>query len=745
MASVGGLEPWDNDPHSVYAARRMLDRDPDTPPRNSPVGGSRSSPSLGRSGGKGRRRGGSAAARGGLPGVGSPLPEEVGTPAFAMLQAQTAVSQVRSLARLSVEKNNDVVAFGKEMNAELRQLRKRMERERKEAERHETLEDRIARAAGHVDDMRDELSDLGLLRIKKEQELVELGDELRTNRVTIAGMSTSVTDNPAQRRLGVVTAKYDQVESDRDQLEAYRPTLEGLERRARRNRAAAENEIEQLQAVMADAKGEIESMRETLRLLQAVHISTTRDRKQYMQTLVADKLSHVEQLKMRQAMISMERQIENDNKERQDARIKELNRPAELEKQKNLAALAASGFEKKRMHKARLEAESREAVLAAAMRRIETETGVSSAEEFVARWERHATLNEQQQSIAVAKKHRQQDLQAEQVRSPRHLILRTLHSLDLSCNKRRRVGPQERLAEELEELTLAEAGTSADEKDNDMSARPNKKAELVEFEHNSSLLNASTQRAADLSREASDTTRLVILVRETLLGMLLRVCPRESRSTRWAAEKWDLDPLGVVQEVSMVVHAMGTEVFDGAMPTAEQVQEKVGRDTEWQHVIVENMQSVEFRKYNTRVRPLAQGQRENGRDRVLSEKASHAPAVSDQADMRTHLGAAGYKARDILGKARRVGMIGERERKDPYGMRKKKKKKRKPEAVDGEAGDQEGQEPAAGQWDGEADGGPAGAYPEQGEEEPVGDDSDGEEEDDDDEDAELEFGTDYEV
>ena len=96
-----------------------------------------------------------------------------------------------------------------------------------------------------------------------------------------------------------------------------------------------------------------------------------------------------------------------------------------LRQQKNLAALAASGFEKKRMHKARLEAESREAVLAAAMRRIETETGVSSAEEFVARWERHATMNEQQQSIAVAKKHRQQDLQAEQVRSPSHLILRT--------------------------------------------------------------------------------------------------------------------------------------------------------------------------------------------------------------------------------------------------------------------------------------------------------------------------------
>ena len=64
-----------------------------------------------------------------------------------------------------------------------------------------------------------------------------------------------------------------------------------------------------------------------------------------------------------------------------------------------------------------------------------------------------------------------------------------------------------------------------------MSARPKKKAELVEFEHNSSLLNASTQRAAELSRDASDTTRLVILVRETLLGMLLRVCPRESRST----------------------------------------------------------------------------------------------------------------------------------------------------------------------------------------------------------------------
>ena len=49
-----------------------------------------------------------------------------------------------------------------------------------------------------------------------------------------------------------------------------------------------------------------------------------------MQTLVADKLSHVEQLKMRQSMISMERQIENDNKERQDARIKELNKKYEV-------------------------------------------------------------------------------------------------------------------------------------------------------------------------------------------------------------------------------------------------------------------------------------------------------------------------------------------------------------------------------------------------------------------------------
>jgi hypothetical protein len=643
------VEPWAEVSDARVLHQQLTSSSPRSPlsvhdhhsAHSSPVAHSRSAPNLGRSPKKKRGSGGGGGGvRAHLPAISSP--EQSGTPAFAMLQARTAVAQVRSLARLSSEKNEEIIKFGEHVNIELRALRKRMESQRQEDAQHETLEHRAAKAGGVVDDMREELSQLAQKRQKKAQLLLELTDALQTAKATVKGMSNSPADSPDAVRLGVVTAKYEGVEADRMQMVQYRGTLVTLHKRARRACSGTQSDIEQLQGVIHDASGEIESMKETLRLLQAVHISTNNERNQYLKSLVMDKMVHAEQLKMRQRMITMERQVDIDNKKREEARIRELNRPKEQAKRKNLAAAAGIGFQKQGLAKAREETGARERALQAGMRRLEVETGITTAEELIKRWEQHEAMSAEQQNTAVGTKRR-------------------LHEVEAT---------KARFDEELQALVLMDREKEQQKTDSAAAvAAPSGAKGMASFERQNALLQAATGMVSERMEAAEKTEALLIRVRETLLGMLLRVCPRETRSTHWAAMQWDKDPIDVVNEISMVVHAMGTEICGGEMPTQEYIDSKVAENSDWQNVIISNMESDDFRKYNTRVAPINLHHGNYSGVTILSEKAGHAPTAVAAEDHRAHFGRGHFKASEILSNARRAGMIDESIDNDPYGMR----------------------------------------------------------------------------
>ena len=641
---MDAIEPW-----AAVSGARMLHRQlrsSNSPrsPSSDRILHSRSETSLGRSPGKHKRRG-SGGSRSGLPTISSP--EQKGTPAFAMLQAKTAVAQVRSLARLSTEKNDEIIKFSEHVNAELRALRRRMESQRQEDAKHETLEHRVAKAGGVVDDMREELSQLAQKRKKKSQLLVDLTDELRVVNVSVESMSHSTVDSPDTIRLGVVKAKYENVETDRLQMVEYSRTLDQLRRRARNACSSVQTDINQLQAVISDAAGEIDSMRETLRLLQSVHVSTSNERNEYLKSLVMDKMVHAEQLKMRQQMISMERQVDIDNKKRQEARDQALNRPQQKIRRKQLADVTKLGFQKKSLATVREETTARRRALEGGMRRLQVETGITSAGDLVARWRQHQAMSAELQNTAVSTKRRLHEVQAE----------------------------KERLSEELQSFALQEEDQSGEQERHRMhgqtTAVGGSVAAMASFEQQSALIQAAEEMVSERMAAAAKLEGLKVRVRESLLGLLLRVCPRETRSTRWAAEQWDQDPIDVINEIGMVVYAMGTEVCDGDMPTQEYVASRIGDKSEWKSVIISNMQSDDFQKYNTRVAPI------NLRSPILSEKAAHAPTAVVAEDHRAHLGRGQFKAGEILSRARAVGMIDRNPDKDPYGMRKGRKHKKR--------------------------------------------------------------------
>jgi hypothetical protein len=639
---MDAIEPWAAVSDARMLHRQLRSSNSPRSPSSDRTLHSRSETSLGRSPGKHKRRG-SGGSRSGLPAISSP--EQTGTPAFAMLQAKTAVAQVRSLARLSTEKNDEIIKFGEHVNTELRALRRRMESQRQEDAKHETLEHRVAKAGGVVDDMREELSQLAQKRQKKSQLLVDLTDELRVVNASVASMSNSTADSPDAVRLGVVKAKYENVEADRLQMVEYSRTLDTLRRRARNACSSAQTDISQLQAVISDATGEIDSMRETLRLLQAVHVSTSNERNEYLKSLVMDKMAHAEQLKMRQQMISMERQVDIDNKKREEARVQALNRPQEKIRRKQLGEVAKVGFQKKALAKVREETTARRRALEGGMRRLEVETGITSAGDLLARWRQHGTMGAELQNTAVGTKRRLHEVQAE----------------------------KERLGEELQSFALQEDQSGEQERHRmhgQTIAAGGSVAAMTSFEQQSALIQAAEEMVSERMAAAAKLEGLKVRVRESLLGLLLRVCPRETRSTRWAAEQWDQDPIDVINEIGMVVYAMGTEVCDGDMPTQAYVDSRIGDKSEWKSVIISNMQSDDFRKYNTRVAPI------NLRSPVLSEKAAHAPTAVVAEDHRDHLGRGQFKAGEILSRARAAGMIDGKPDKDPYGMRKGKKHKK---------------------------------------------------------------------
>ena len=404
-----------------------------------------------------------------------------------------------------------------------------------------------------------------------------------------------------------------------------------------------------------EATGEIDSMRETLRLLQAVHISTNNERNEYLKSLVMDKLVHAEQLKMRQRMISMERQVDIDNKKREEARIQALNRPQEKVRRKQLAEAAKIGFEKKALAKVRAETTAREQALEAGMRRLEVETGITTAGDLISRWGQHAATGSELQNTAVGTKRKLYEVQAE----------------------------KDRLTEELESLTIRE-GRSADQQqhatDHATVAAAVPAASMASFEQHSSLLQAAEEMACERAEAAFKLEELAVHVRETLLGLLLRVCPRETRSTRWAAERWNADPIDVMTEIAMVVHAMGTEICDGEMPTQEFVDSRIGDKSEWKSVIFSNMQSDDFQKYNTRVAPINLHHGNYSGVRILSHMAAHAPTAVVAEDHRAHLGRGDFKAAGILAKAKSAGMIEEQVDKDPYGVHGQKRQGAAPQA-----------------------------------------------------------------
>ena len=662
MAAIGAeLEPW----AAVSEARRMLDRQPPSPRSPNLSGplrqGSTPEPNL-RSPHKKKR-----ASRQNLPAVSSP--EQAGTPGFAMLQAQTAVAQVRSLARLSIQKNREIVEFGTHVNTELHALRKRMENERQEDKMHETLEHRVARGGGVVDDMREELSGLAIKRRKKEQYLVDLTDEQRENRVMVLqGMSNSPADSPDAVRLGVVKAKYESIQADHEQMLDYRPTLVTLHRRAREACLGAQGDIKQLQTVISDADGEASSMRETLRLLQAMHVSTNNERNQYLKTLVMDKMAHAQQLKMRQDAITMERQIESDSKKREEARIKELNRPKEKEKRRNFAQAAGSGFENNILRKNKSETRAKEQVLEGGMRRLEIETGITTAEELISRWENHGVMAEEQESTAVGMKRRFLGAQAEAQRLRDELEFLVLGEKSVSAKAAAAAATTIHGRARLGKVQMAAASVAEQH------------ANIMDFEQLSSLTEAGNLMLQERTVKAMNAEALMVRVRETLLGLLLRVCPRETRSTHWSAAQWDADPLDVVKEIGMVVYAMGTEVCGGEMPTQVYVNAQLREQSEWQDVIYSNMQSDDFQKYNTRVAPINLHHGNESGIALRAEKAAHAPAAVAAEDHIAHFGHGHFTAAEILAKARSLHMIGEElPDKDRYGMRTKKKKKKRRE------------------------------------------------------------------
>lgn len=654
LSGMDAIEPW----AAVSDARvlhQQLRSNSSRAAMSETISHARSEPSLGtasfaRQPGKQKRRESSNSSRLGLPAISSP--ETTGTPAFAMLQAKTAVSQVRSLARLSSEKNEEIIKFGEHVNTELRALRKRMETQRQDDAKHETLEHRVAKAAGAVDDMREELSQLAQKRQKKTELLVGLTDDMRGIEVTVKGINSGDADSPDAVRLGIVKAKYENVEAERTQMVEYSRTLDTLHRRARNACRGLQKNISQLQVVINEATGEIDSMQETLRLLQAVHISTNNERNQYLKSLVMDKMVHAEQLKMRQRMISMERQVDIDNKTREAARVQELNRPKEKTKRKQLTKDARLGFERKALAKVRAETKEHERSLQSGMRRLEVETGITSADEFVSRWEQRDIMSSELQSTAVGTKRRLHEVKAE----------------------------KERLDEALEALTIKEDRSAEETQSSEAAMMAGSATIMASYDERSARLAAAENMVSIRTAEAATLESLTVRVRETLLGLLLRVCPRETRSTSWAAAQWDSDPIDVVNEIAMIVHAMGTEVCDGEMPTQEYVDSQIGEKSEWKSVIASNTKSDDFQKYNTRVAPINLHHGNDSCVKILSDKVAHAPTAVVAEDHRAHFGRGDFKVAEILAKARAAGIIEEHIDKDPYGMRmgtKQKKKHRK--------------------------------------------------------------------
>ena len=237
-----------------------------------------------------------------LPRIGRTPSGRVSTPPDLSIcdETQSAVAHIRALARKSIHKNKETVAFAKELNRGLRAMSKRMQ----QGAAQDSPEERRRFVAASAEELRDRHTTTAGVRLARERLLHECMDRLVVARNATVGEDTGYD----QRSLLALSATYDTTKDECRQLKAYASTLRTMVGRAHTLRVSSQKKVEELQRLLDRSAGDIETMKETLRLLHEVKGTATTHRDEYLKGLVADKLAHSEQIAGRQRWIATVKQ-----------------------------------------------------------------------------------------------------------------------------------------------------------------------------------------------------------------------------------------------------------------------------------------------------------------------------------------------------------------------------------------------------------------------------------------------------
>ena len=437
--------------------------------------------------------------------------------------AQSAISQIRSLARQSVEKNKETVALAQDMNRGLSELSKRIRRGGVE-----TQDQRLKREGSNVEKFRDELAKTIGLRIKREKRLTACTDRLR---VANSGVVATGSPRVEERMALTLSAQLETARDEYQHLSAFAGTLSLIYSRSRKLRSGSKRRAEQLQKVLAKSVRDIETMKQALHTLHEARDTAARARGDYLRGFVRDQLTYKEKIQGRKQMIALDNQIDQHQKATKAARDEAQARPRKQRELKAKKINASNLFKKGALGRAKAEQRASAQQYSAAMRRIEMATGVREPDLLVERFE---CLHGERESNVHARESAQRRL--EDLRVQKAGLLQTKDDVIDKYEARSVRG------------NSGQRGTSAIDS-----------AQLR-------LLVVAKEKEL-IQRKAADREKRLIGVREALLWLLVRLSPEcGGRSPRkrvdsvWAREAWQRGPTAILSDIASILEAMATTV-----------------------------------------------------------------------------------------------------------------------------------------------------------------------------------------
>ena len=350
----------------------------------------------------------------------SPLPPVQSKMVSVEQDNLSPMAHIQMLAKLSMQKNKATMAEAKKQNEHLRKETRKLQKVMKAAAG--SADPRLGIAKAAVDRMREEMSQLAIRRAARERELQLLKDSPllvggsggggggeKSKRAAAVGKQAGGGDGggsggtrdaaEAGRVLLVLSAKYDNVVMKAAQLGGYASTLELLASRAKDATDASRVSTESMSAALGEAEREAASMRSILAQLKEARDRTQDQRNTAVGGLVMDKMKHADQLKGREQQVAMEKQLTQDQDDREKQRLQTIERldPRNRRVRKSKKELMVGAIKSENAGSSAARQRVSNSEYEAAFRQIEQATGVGDVDHLI---DRHETLLTTKASLA---------------------------------------------------------------------------------------------------------------------------------------------------------------------------------------------------------------------------------------------------------------------------------------------------------------------------------------------------------